>query len=742
MRQSLLLPALCLVAVQYTSAFTRRTWDESVSIAQETVSQMTLDEKVGLVTGHGINSSTCGGNVTPPNRSFMVSGLNITIPSLCLNDGPAGIRGVQNVTGFPSGINTASTFSRRLMHARGVAMGKESRAKGIHLFLGPAMDIMRNPKMGRGWEAFGADPYLSGEAAYETVAGIQSEGVQAIAKHYLLNNQETSRFNLSVEIGDRALHEMYDWPFLRSIDANISAVMCSYNQINQTFACTNENLIGPNGVLKRDGFEGFVVSDWFASHGTTAQSAAAGLDMEQPGGTLVGPNGGNVYGTNLTRAVTGGEVPESRVDEMVTRILASWLRLGQDKDFPEVSFNLTRFPDGSGPTVVDVRSEEHTALTREIGAASAVLLKNERETVGGTPEGSTIRGLPLSESQIKSLAVIGRDAKQLNQSCGAVALANQCNDGTMMMGWGSGSVILDFVVPPVEAIQSFVGNSAEITTSLSNDATEGSAAAEGKDVALVFVNAMSGEAVYGTILEGVAGDRNDLNLWFNGEDLIESVAAVNPNTIVVIHSVGPIAASWATHPNITAIVYAGAPGEQTGPSIVDVLWGAVNPSGRLPFSMDDSEESYGTEIVTGDFPTIEYKEGLFVDYRFMDSQGIVPRFEFGYGLSYTTFNYSDLSISEGHTVEFKLTNTGAFDGTEIPQLYLGFPEGSGEPPRVLRGFDEVKLAKGESKAVKFELTEKELSIWDTPSQSWVRPEGTFKVEVGASIKDTRLTGSF
>ncbi|KAK1224055.1 hypothetical protein PQX77_012998 [Marasmius sp. AFHP31] len=741
--------ALCLAAVQHSSAFTHRTWDESVNIAQETVSQLTLDEKVGLVTGLGSNNSRCSGNVTPPNRSFMVHDLNITIPALCMNDGPAGIRGAKDVTAFPSGINVASTFSRRLMHARGVALGKESRVKGVNLFLGPAMDIMRNPKMGRAWESYGADPYLAGEAAYETVAGLQSEGVQAVAKHYVANNQETWRYDASSEVEDRVLHEIYNYPFLRAIDANVSSVMCSYNRVNQTHACNNENLLGKNGVLRSSGFEGFVMSDWYATHGTAQENAAAGLDMEQPGDHLAEPfNGGGVLGANLTKAVTEGEVPESRVDEMVTRILASWLRLGQEEDFPEVNFD-SRFPDGSGPnnTVVDARSEEHTSLTREIGAASAVLLKNERKTDDGTPEGSTIRGLPLSESQIKSLAVIGRDAKQLNQTCGGSAF-NMCNEGTMIMGWGSGSVILDFVIPPVDAVKSFVGDSVEVATSLSNNATEGSVAAEGKDVALVFVNAISGENVLGNTLEGASGDRIDLNLWYNGDELIESVAAVNPNTVVVIHSVGPVAASWATHPNITAIVYAGAPGEQTGPSIVDVLWGAVNPSGRLPFSIDDvscsscciyppkltflsvnqSEESYGTEIIAGDevptvrsshsstdpsltFEQIEYTEGLFIDYRYMDSKGIVPRFEFGYGLSYTTFNYSELSISSSddtQDIEFTLTNTGAFDGTEIPQLYLGFPEGSGEPPRVLRGFDDVKLAKGESTVVKFSLTQREL----------------------------------
>ncbi|KAL0565546.1 hypothetical protein V5O48_016478 [Marasmius crinis-equi] len=741
MRRCLLLSAIGFLSVQHTNAFTQRSWDESVRLANETVSQMTLDEKVGIVTGVGITENRCHGDTTAPSRSFSVSGLNITVPALCMADGPAGLRSVKNVTGFPSGINVASTFSRRLMHARGVAIAEEFRAKGVHLWLGPAMDIFRNPKAGRGWESFGADPYLSGEAAYETVAGAQSVGVQAVAKHYIANNQETWRHDLSAEVGDRTLHEIYNYAFTRAIDANVSSIMCSYNRINGTYSCQDSNLFGTDGVVTKAGFEGFVMSDWGATHGAANVSVDAGLDMEQPGGPLI--NGGNVYGGNLTTAVNDGVVPESKVDEMVTRILASWLRLGQDQDFPAVSFDVQN-PDGTGELNIplDARSEEHTSLVREIGAASAVLLKNERKA----EDGATVRGLPLSD-KIKSLAVIGRDAKQLNQSCGGTAFG-QCDEGTMVIGWGSGSNNFDFVVPPVDAIQSHVGDSVEVATALSNDLNEGSQAAEGKDVALVFVNAMSGELINATkFLDGItAADRPDLNLWYNGAELIESVAAVNPNTVVVVHSVGPVNASWSTHPNISAIVYAGAPGEQTGPAIVDILWGAVNPSGRLPFSIDDSEESYGTTIDNStEVPTIEYSEGLFIDYRYMDSKGIAPRYEFGYGLSYTTFEYSDLSISssgDSQVVEFTLKNTGDFDGTEIPQLYLGYPEGSGEPPRVLRGFDDVKLAKGESKTVKFSLSQKEISIWDTPSQSWKRPDGTFKVEVGASIKDTRLTGSF
>jgi len=248
---------------------------------------------------------------------------------------------------------------------------------------------------------------------------------------------------------------------------------------------------------------------------------------------------------------------------------------------------------------------------------------------------------------------------------------------------------------------------------------------------------------------GNMGDRNDLALWWDGGKMIEAVAAVNNNTIVVIHSVGPVSLSWSSHPNITGVIYAGAPGEQTGPGLVDVLWG-LNPrypSGKLPFAISDNEADYPTQIVynSGGFPTIKYTEKLLLDYRYMESKGIKPRFDFGFGLSYTTFEYSDLKISAsgtGVTVVATIRNTGGIPGTEIPQLYLGFPANAGEPPKVLRGFDEVFLQAGGTSSVAFSLNQRDLSIWDVPSQSWVRPSGTFTAYVGSAHSDIRLQGTF
>ncbi|KAF9653741.1 glycoside hydrolase family 3 protein [Thelephora ganbajun] len=731
----------CLFLCTTTQA---RTWDEARALAEATTAQLTLDEKVGILIGKGQFGSRCVGDTGSVSR--------LNIPNFCMNDGPAGLRATKGGTGFPAGINAASTFSRRLMRARGVALGEEFRGKGVRVYLGPAMDIMRSPKAGRAWESFGPEPWLNGESAYETIMGIQSTGVMACAKHLIANNQEHWRYGLSADVDDRTLHEIYWWPFLRSIEADVASVMCAYNRFNQTSSCHNKGLL-TNLLRKEGGFEGFVVSDWGATHDSVEENVDAGLDMEQPGDWIV--IGGAVYGgSGLKDAVNEGRVDQSKLNRMVTNVLTPYYKLGQDGSYPAINFDAQK-PDGSGSNNLNVvvRTDAHTALAREIAVASAVLLKNRK---------SGSRGLPLG--QPKTVAVIGQDAKMPTHNCDM----NKCNDGTMVVGWGSGSYTLENVVPPIDAITNRIGSSGVVTPSLSNNIGAAVAAARGKDVAIVFANAMSGELGLYDVVVGNMGDRNDLALWWGGGSMIEAVATVNENTIAVIHSVGPVSMSWSDHPNITGIIYAGAPGEQTGPSLVDVLWGLnpQYPSGRLPFAISDNEADYPASIVynSDGFPTIRYTEKLLLDYRYMESEGIKPRFDFGFGLSYTTFQYFGLEISPsdtGVTVVVTIENTGAVPGTEIPQLYLGFPANAGEPPKVLRGFDEVFLQAGSSSSVTFNLNQHDLrsgpdlktltvlliaddtdSIWDVPSQSWVRPSGTFTAYVGSAHSDIRLQGTF
>ncbi|KAJ6599389.1 glycoside hydrolase superfamily, partial [Mycena sp. CBHHK59/15] len=296
-------------------------WEQAYAPANATVASLTLTEKAGLLAGQGQLSSRCVGNTAAIAR--------LGLPALCFNDGPAGIRLTKNVMGFPASINAAATFMRRLMQARGAAMAEEFRRKGIHVLLGPAMDFMHNPKAERGWGSFGPDPYLTGEDVFATVTGIQSVGVQACAKHLSANNQEHWRYGLSMLVDDRTMHEMYWYPFLRSIEANVSAIMCAHNQLNGTSPCHNAALLGPTGLVHATGFQGYVVSDWGATHDSVADNANAGLDMEQPGDwILIGASplpprmgmrvelkrsrtGGSVFGTgggNLAAAVSSGDV--------------------------------------------------------------------------------------------------------------------------------------------------------------------------------------------------------------------------------------------------------------------------------------------------------------------------------------------------------------------------------------------------------------------------------------------------
>ncbi|CAL1696170.1 unnamed protein product [Somion occarium] len=709
-------------------------WSAAYVKAKAAVAKLNLHQKVDLATGVGFFFGKCTGS-TPA-----IS--DIGFPGLCLEDSALGVRNVDKVSAFPAGINAAATFNRTLMRQRGVAMGEEFRGKGVHVQLGPMMNIMRAPASGRAWEGFGADPYLSGEGAFETTTGIQSQGVQATAKHFINNEQEHSRMTSSSNVDDRTQHEVYLHPFLRSIQANVAAVMCSY--INGTSACENNSTL--NGLLKTElAFKGY----WVATHSTA--SANSGLDMTMPGdifpGSLI-----SFFGESLVIAADLGVVPKSRVDDMATRILAGWYLLGQDNGYPAVSFNSKDANSGDNQHI-DVQGD-HASLIRTIGAASTVLLKNSRNV------------LPLKSP--KSVAVIGSGAGP-NPKGPNNCVDRTCNSGVLAMGWGSGTADFPYLITPLDAIGNrSATDGTVISSSLSDsDLNAAAKAAIGKDVAFVFITADSGEGSY--IIEGNNGDRNNLQAWHGGDDLVKKVASVNNNTIVVVNTVGPIVVeAWIDHPNVTGLVWSGLPGQETGNSLADVLYGAYNPSGRLPYTIGKSVNDYSAQVdYTFSLLTLQmpYSEGLFVDYRHFDAAGIAPRFEFGFGLSYTTFTYSGLSISGSAKpgpssppygfgssldaslhekvikVSFTLRNNGRVAGHEVPQLYLSLPASTNSPPSLLKGFDSVHLTPGQSKTVTLELSRYDLSIWNVITQRWEIPSGKIGVKIGASSRDIRLTGA-
>ncbi|KAH7921176.1 glycoside hydrolase family 3 protein [Leucogyrophana mollusca] len=726
-------------------------WAAAYEKAKNLLSSYTLEEKVNITTGVGWQNGLCVGNI-PANKNF---------PGLCLEDSPLAVRYTDYATAFPAGIQVASTFNRALMRARGLAMGQEFKGKGVHIALGPMMNMGRIAQGGRNWEGFGADPFLTGESAYETILGLQQGGVQATAKHFINNEQEHFRTQESSNVDDRTQHEIYAHPFLRSVMAGVSSVMCSYNLVNDTYACNNDKMI--NDILKREyGFQGFVQSDWQATMSTL--SAVAGLDMTMPGDVTFN-SGDSYFGGNLTSFVNQGIISEARVDDMATRIVAGWYYLHQDSGYPEVSFNAFDLNDEVHNKHINVQSD-HYKLVREVGAAGTVLLKNENDA------------LPLNKP--RNLILMGSDAGP--GKAGPNEFTDQGgSDGFLAMGWGSGTGNFPYLVTPYEAIsqRARLDGSSVFWDFDDFDTAQAGNMAIGQAVALVFVNSDSGEDYI--VVDGNEGDRKNLTAWHGGDNLILAVAAQNNNTIVVVNSVGPlILEPWIEHPNITAVVWAGIAGQEGGNAIADILYGAYNPSGRLPYTIAKSPSDYGAQLVTGgsgnEILSIDYSEGLMIDYRHFDAANIEPRFEFGFGLSYTKFKYSDIAISpiwtsdmaqqhlitawedgeaspiaEGsstalwlHEPAFKVTfnvrNAGSIAGAEIPQLYIHHPTDAGEPPSVLKGFTNVEINPGETKRVSITLSRYDLSIWDVVAQGWRKPVGEITFSVGASSRDFKLKG--
>ncbi|KAI1144221.1 glycoside hydrolase family 3 protein [Hypoxylon sp. FL0543] len=640
---------------------TAQGWEDAYAKAREFVSQLTLAEKVNLTTGVGWEGEQCVGQVgSIPRLGFR---------SLCMQDSPLGIRFADYVSAFSSGQTVAASFDRSLMYQRGKAMGEENKIKGVDVLLGPvAGPIGRAPEGGRNWEGFSPDPYLTGVAIGETIKGIQDAGVIACAKHFIGNEQEHFRqvgesqdrgYNISEAISsnidDKTMHELYLWPFVDAVRAGVGSIMCSYNQVNNSYSCQNSKML--NDLLKGElGFQGFVMSDWQAQH-SGAASSVAGLDMTMPGDTVFN-SGFSFWGTNLTLAVLNGTVPQWRVDDMAMRIMAAYFKVGRtvENQIPINFDSWTR--DTEGPIHFAVNEgyqqinwhvdaqENHGDLIREIGAKSTVLLKNDG-------------ALPLKKP--KFLAVIGEDAGPNPE--GPNGCDNRgCDSGTLAMGWGSGTADFPYLVTPIDALTyQALEDHTRIEAVLNNsawDTTQKLISQEGA-TALVFANADSGEGFIA--IDGNEGDRKNLTLWGNGDELIKNVSSICNNTIVIIHSVGPtLVTEWYDSPNVTAILWAGLPGQESGRSIVDVLYGRVNPAARTPFTWAAKREDYGADILYepnngNGAPQQDFTEGVFIDYRALDHANIDPIFEFGFGLSYTTFEYSDLHVTKSNAGEYKPT---------------------------------------------------------------------------------------
>ncbi|GAA5799376.1 hypothetical protein HPULCUR_004790 [Helicostylum pulchrum] len=717
-----------LVAVSLVQAKVNvLSWDQAYSRAHSIVDQMSLAQKVAIATGTGYMNGLCTGN------SYSIR--NPNFPSLCLQDSSMGVHLADDVTAGVAGINAAASFDKAAIRARGEYMGKEFRGKGINVQLGPSLDFARSPYGGRMWESGGEDPYLMGVLASETVEGIQDQGVIAMAKHFILDDQELYRNSPSLQIDERTLHEVYLWPFARAVESGVGAVMCAYNKIDGSYSCENDYLL--NTVLKNElDFKGFVCSDWLATM-STIKAVNSGLDMEMPGDTTFG---GGYFGRNLTDAVRRRLVSEERTTDMAMRIVAAWFKMRQDQSYPPVAVDAL-FPY-SAP-LVDVK-QDHYKLVREMGAASNILLKNTNNI------------LPLDPNNVRRIAIIGSDAGPYPE--GRHCEDRECTGGAL--GSGPGTVKFPYYVDPLQGLSGAFGYRTQVHSSLDDwDLNKAARTANGADYAIVFVSANSGNE---NDINGDAGDRRNLYLWQNGDNLVRTVADANRNTIVVVHSVGPVNMPWIDHPNIKAVLWPGLPGQESGNSLADVITGKVNPSGRLPYTIAKREGDYVTSNIRGS--PVNYNERLLVGYKWFDYAGIEPLFPFGHGLSYTKFSYNRWKYSANFSTHYKsddgwrgedklvqeadvlidtsILNAGPYDGAEIVQLYITFPGGYGEPPKSLRGFEKVFLRRGEAYNVHFRLQRKELSIWDTFAKDWVIPSGEYTIHIGASSRDIRQSGKF
>lgn len=489
----------------------------------------------------------------------------------------------------------------------------------------------------------------------ETIKGTQDAGVIACAKHWIAYEQEHFRqvpesqgfgWNIteaySANLDDKTMHELYMWPFADAVRAGVGSVMCSYNQVNNSYACQNSKVL--NDLLKNElGFQGFVMSDWQGQH-AGIPGALAGLDMAMPGDTLFN-TGYSFWGTNLTVGVLNGTMPQWRLDDMAMRIMAAFFKTGQTLDQPEINFSswtldtysflqwATGYNYQQVNQHVDVRGN-HGELIREAAAKSTVLLKNTGV-------------LPLNKPKL--VTVVGNDAG--SAPYGPNGFVDRGGDnGTLGMAWGSGSANFPYLVTPESALQAQAladgSNFFSITDNYAYTEIQ-SLVSQEDATSIVFVNADSGEGYI--VVDNNYGDRNNLTLWQGGDELIKTVSSYCSNTIVVIHSTGPVLVNdWYENDNITAILWAGLPGQESGNSITDVLYGKVNPAARTPFTWGSSREEYGTDILyepNADIPQVNFEEGVFIDYRAFDKKNITPVWEFGYGLSYTTFSYSDLTIN-------------------------------------------------------------------------------------------------
>lgn len=682
------------------------------------IGKMSLEEKISLIHA---------------NSKFAVAGLErLGIPEWWMSDGPHGVRqeierhswspaGWTNdsSTYFPTLTALGATWNRDLAYEYGKALGEEARFRKKDVLLGPGVNIMRTPLCGRNFEYMGEDPKLISEMIVNYIKALQEQDVAACIKHYALNNQEFERDRIDVYVDERALREIYLPVFEAAVkEAGVLTVMCAYNKFRGQYCSENDYL--QNKILKGEwGFGGVIISDWAATH-STVDAANNGLDIEM--GTTAESYDEWFFADPLIEAVKNGIVKERVVDDKVRRRL-------------RVMFKTNMFGQRKKGAFV---TKEHQQVARNVAAEAVVLLKNETGI------------LPLNEDQLKSIAVIGDNATRKHAQ-----------------GGYSSSIKSLYEISPLEALKVRLKNKLEIKFAQGYEKTtvfqqykglsdhfdlarvkklrkEAVQAAKEADAAIVF-------AGLNHDFDTEAGDRPNMKLPYFQDELIRAVKKANKNTIVVLISGSPVEMPWVDE--VPAILQGWLNGQEAGNAITDVLFGRVNPSGKLPFTFPEKlsdSPAHATGSYPGENLKVNYKEGLLVGYRYFDTKNVDPLFCFGHGLSYTSFTYSDLSIkstkikkSDSLYVELKVKNSGTVQGAEVVQCYLRDIESSlPRPYKELKGFTKVRLNPGEKKTVSFVFSGRDFSFYDAAHKTWRTEPGQFELLIGSSSRDIRLRRNF
>lgn len=686
--------------------------------------EMTLDEKIQLIHGNGMPMFDPITPVTAmSNRGggYVVGVPRLGIPAIDMCDAAYGVRGSavngRYSTALPADVALAASWDTEAAFDYGALIGRELRAQGYNMSLGGGVNLTRDPRNGRTFEYLGEDPVLAGTMVARLIAGTESQHVIGDIKHYAFNDQESGRDSADVHIGTRAARESDLLAFEIGVEqGHPAAVMCAYNRVNGVFSCENNHLL--NEVLKKDWrFPGFVLSDWGGTH-SLEKASAAGLDQEEGGSFF--------YGQRYKTAVQSGSISMSELDEHVHRILRSMFATG-----------VIDYPQRRG--VVDPFAG--LAVARTIEGDSIVLLKNDRAV------------LPLDAAEIHTIAVIGAHSDVGMISGGGSAQVDPPGEEAFVPSAQAPTppnVEVWFPTSPLKAIQERAPH-AVVKYDSGTDPAEAAAMAKGADVAIVFAYQWESE---GTEL-------SNLSLPRDQDELIAKVAAVNPRTIVVLETGSPVTMPWVKAP--AAILEAWYAGSDGANAVGNVLFGTVNPSGKLPNTFPKSEadlphpDLVKPPMTSRRFSgpvsplrrakglppfTVNYNEGVEVGYKWYDAEKKSVLFPFGYGLSYTSYRYSGLTITSGKgkviTATFTLANTGSRAGAEIAEVYASLPANAQEPPKRLVGWSKVKLNPGEQRIVTVEIDPKYLSVFGVQKDGWVLVPGDYAILVGGSSQDLPL----